>query len=105
VTGVAVAVRTAQSPTSKSRPCEECANYSMAVTITVTDGRITGTTVAYSPSPGESQAYASTANNRLRSSILTAQTWNLGRVSGATYSGNAWELSVKDAMSKAGLAV
>jgi uncharacterized protein with FMN-binding domain len=106
-TGVAVAVRTAQTPTTKSSSCGECANYTIAVTITVAGGRITKTTVAYNPSPGGSQSYASSANNKLSSPLVNAQTqtWNLGRVSGATYSGNAWELSVKDAMAKAGLPV
>jgi hypothetical protein len=104
-TGASIDVRTAQSPTTKSQPCGDCASYAISVTITVSSGRITATSVAYSRSPGESQTYASSANNKLKSSILTAQTWNLGRVSGATYSGNAWELSVRDAMSKAGLPV
>jgi uncharacterized protein with FMN-binding domain len=77
------------------------------VTITVSNGKITATSVAYSSSPGGSQSYASSANNQLKSAIVNAnpQTWNLGKVSGATYAGNAWELSVKDAMSKAGLPV
>jgi uncharacterized protein with FMN-binding domain len=106
-TGVTVAVRTAQSPTIKSGPCGECANYTIAVTITVSSGRITKTSVAYNPSPGGSQSYANSANNKLNSALVNAQaqTWNLGRVSGATYAGNAWELSVKDAMAKAGLPV
>jgi uncharacterized protein with FMN-binding domain len=102
-TGMYVAVKTAQSPTTKSSPCGECHNYSMAVTITVSGGRITGTSVSYNTSPGSSQSYASRAVNSLSSKVLSSQTWNLGRVSGATYSGNAWELSVRDAMSKAGL--
>ena len=76
----------------------------MSVTITVTGGKITKTVTAYSTWPGSSQSYASKATNALSSKVLSAQTWNLGRVSGATYSGNAWELSVKSAMSKAGLA-
>jgi len=105
VTGAAIAVRTAQSPTAKSGSCRECEDYTVAVTITVSNGRITATSVAYNRSPGASQSYASSANNKLKSSILSAQKWNLGRVSGATYSGNAWELSVKDAMAKAGLPV
>lgn len=104
-TGVGVAVPTAQSPTVKSSPCGDCANYAISVSIVVSGGRITSTSVSYSTSPGASQTYASTANNQLKASILTAQTWNLGRVSGATYAGNAWELSVKDAMTKAGLPV
>jgi uncharacterized protein with FMN-binding domain len=105
VTGAAIAVRTAESPTTKSSSCGECANYTISVTLTVSGGRITRTSVAYNPSPGGSQSYASRANNQLSQSILTAQTWNLGRVSGATYAGNAWELSAKDAMSRAGLSV
>jgi hypothetical protein len=73
----------------------------------VSNGKITSTSVAYNPSPGGSQNFANRANTQLSSSILTAspQTWNLGRVSNATYAGNAWELSAKDAMSKAGLPV
>jgi uncharacterized protein with FMN-binding domain len=105
VTGAAIAVRTAEAPTARSSPCGNCANYSISVTITVTNGRITSTTVSYNPSPGESQLFANQANSQLSQSILTAQTWNLGRVSGATYAGNAWEQSARDAMSKAGLPV
>ncbi len=105
VKGMAVAVRTAQSPTNKSNPCGECHNYSISVTITVTGGRVTSASASYNTSPGASQSYASRANSSLSQKILSSQTWQLGRVSGATYSGNAWELSVKDAMSKAGLPV
>jgi hypothetical protein len=104
-TGTAVRVITAQSPSVKSQPCGECHDYTISVTITVSGGRVSATSVAYNPSPGGSLSYASRANNALSSAILTAQTWNLGRVSGATYAGNAWELSVKDAMGKAGLPV
>jgi uncharacterized protein with FMN-binding domain len=105
VTGAAIAVRTAQSPTTKSSSCGECANYTISVTVTVSGGKITKAAVTYNSSPGGSQSYANSANSKLSQTILTAQTWNLGRVSGATYAGNAWELSVKDAMSKAGLPV
>jgi uncharacterized protein with FMN-binding domain len=103
VTGIAVAVKTAQSPTAKSSSCRECHDYTMAVTITVSGGRITSAKVAYNTSPGSSLSYANRAANSLNQKVLTAQTWNLGRVSGATYSGNAYELSLKDAMAKAGL--
>ncbi len=103
VTGVAVAVRTAQSPTTKSSPCGECHDYTISVTITVTAGKVTSASASYNTSPGASLSYANKANTSLSRSILSAQTWNLGRVSGATYSGNAWELSVKDALSRAGL--
>jgi uncharacterized protein with FMN-binding domain len=103
VTGAAIAVQTARSPTTKSSSCGDCHDYSMSVTITVTGGRITKATVAYNPPPGGSISYANKATNVLSPKILTAQTWNLGPVSGATYSGNAFELSVKDAMVKAGL--
>ncbi|HEY7224426.1 MAG TPA: hypothetical protein VH561_12675 [Micromonosporaceae bacterium] len=106
VTGAAFAVRTAQTPTTKSSSCRDCEDYTIAVTITVSGGRITGTSVTYNPRPGgESGSLASRANSKLSQSILSAQTWNLGRVSGATYCGNAWELSVRDAMNKAGLPV
>jgi hypothetical protein len=105
VTGVAVAVITAQSPSPKSQPCSECHDYTIAVTITVSGGRITSAGATYNPSPGGSLYYADKADTVLKSAILTAQTWNLGRVSGATYAGNAWELSVKDAMSRAGMTV
>jgi uncharacterized protein with FMN-binding domain len=103
VTGAWVAVKTAQSPTPKSSPCGDCHAYSMAVTITVTGGRITAASAAYNTSPGSSLSYASRANGTLSTKVLSAQTWNLGRVSGATYSGNAFELSLRDAMGKAGL--
>jgi hypothetical protein len=103
VTGGAVAVITAQSPNSKSSPCGPCHDYSISVTITVSNGRITSAQAAFNPSPGASLSYASRADSALRQTILSAQTWNLGRVSGATYSANAWELSVRDAMAKAGL--
>jgi uncharacterized protein with FMN-binding domain len=102
-TGVAVAVKTAQSPTVKSSSCGDCHDYAMSITIKVAAGRITSASVAYNTSPGASQSYATKAATALSQSILSAQTWNLGRVSGATYSGNAFELSVKDAMAKAGL--
>ncbi|MGE5827943.1 MAG: hypothetical protein ACM30G_06195, partial [Micromonosporaceae bacterium] len=72
-------------------------------TITVTGGRITGASVAYNTSPGASLSYFSRAKSTLSPKVLSAQTWNLGRVSGATYSGNAFELSLRDAMGKAGL--
>jgi uncharacterized protein with FMN-binding domain len=104
-TGAAIAVKTATSPTAKSSLCGECHDYAISVTITVAGGRITKTSVAYSTSPGSSQSYANSANTKLSQSVLTAQTWTLGRVSGATYAGNAWELSAKNAMSKAGLPV
>jgi uncharacterized protein with FMN-binding domain len=103
VTGAAVAVKTAQSPTTKSSSCRECHDYTMAVTITVSGGRITSARVAYNPSPGSSLSYANRAANSLNQKVLSAQGWNLGRVSGATYSGNAYELSLKDAMARAGL--
>jgi uncharacterized protein with FMN-binding domain len=104
-TGTAIAVKTAQSPTSKSSACGDCHDYTMSVTIKVSGGRITATSVAYNTSPGASQSYASRANSSLSQTILSKQTWSLGRVSGATYSGNAWEQSVRDAMAKAGLPV
>jgi uncharacterized protein with FMN-binding domain len=105
-TGMAVAIKTATSPNAPRSGCGSCHTYSITVTITVTGGRVTAATAAYSPQPsGESLQLANKANNTLRASVLTQQSWNLGRVSGATYSANAWELSVKDAMSKAGLPV
>jgi len=103
VTGTAVAVKTAQSPNAKSSSCRECHDYTTTVTITVSGGRITSAKVAYDPYPGRSLSYATRATNSLNQKVLTAQTWNLGRVSGATYSANAYELSLKDAMAKAGL--
>jgi len=102
-TGTAVAVRTAQSPSSLPSACRECRDYTMAVTITVSRGRITSATVAYEPSPGVSLSGANRASGALNQKVLVAQAWNLGRVSGATYSANAYELSLKDAMIKAGL--
>jgi uncharacterized protein with FMN-binding domain len=104
-TGSAIAVRTAESPTTKSSSCGDCADYSISVTITVSGGRITTTSVSYNPSPGGSSSYASRANSQLSQSILSSQTWNLGRVSGATYAGNAWEQSARSAMQQAGLPV
>ena len=101
--GVAVAVKTAQSPNPRSSQCGDCHNYSMSVTITVSNGQIVNATVAYNPAPGESLRYADKATNTLSPKILGVQTWMLGNVSGATYSANAFELSVKDAMAKAGL--
>jgi hypothetical protein len=103
VTGAAIAVRTAQSPTAKAAICGACADYSIAVTLTVSGGRVTKASASYSPSPGASQSFADKADMRLRPAILSAQTWNLGPVSRATYAGNAWELSAKDAMARAGL--
>jgi hypothetical protein len=69
----------------------------------VSGGRVTNASAIYDPSPGGSQSFANRANSQLSQRILSSQTWNLGRVSGATYAGNAWELSAKDAMSQAGL--
>jgi uncharacterized protein with FMN-binding domain len=105
VTGAYVAVPTAESPTSKSSSCGDCHNYSISVTLTISGGRITQATTSYSTSPAGSQRYADQATNQLQPAILSSQTWNLGRVSGATYAGNAWEQSARDAMSKAGLPV
>jgi hypothetical protein len=101
--GAAVAVVTAQSPNSKSGPCGDCHDYAMSVTITISNGQITNASVAYNPDPGESQRYADKAANTLSPKILSAQSWQLGNVSGATYSANAFELSVKNAMNQAGL--
>jgi hypothetical protein len=101
--GAPVAVVTAQSPNNRSRPCGDCHDYSMAVTITISNGRITNASVAYNPGPAQSQRYADKATNTLSQKILSAQSWQLGSVSGATYSANAFELSVKDAMNQAGL--
>jgi FMN-binding domain len=103
-TGMAVDVTTAQSPNARSRPCGDCHDYSTAVTITVSNGQITDVSVAYNPGPAESQRYADRATNSLRPKLLSAQSWQLGNVSGATYSANAFELSVQDAMNQAGLA-
>jgi uncharacterized protein with FMN-binding domain len=105
VTGAYVAVPTAESPTSKSSSCGDCHNYSISVTLTISGGRITKATTSYNTSPAGSQRYADQATNQLQPAILSSQTWNLGRVSGATYAGNAWEQSARDAMSKAGLPV
>jgi uncharacterized protein with FMN-binding domain len=105
-TGTAVAIKTATSPNAPRSGCGSCHTYSISVTITVSAGRITKATAVFSPQPsGESLSDANKANNSLSASILTKQTWNLGPVSGATYACNAWELSAKDAMSKAGLPV
>jgi uncharacterized protein with FMN-binding domain len=105
VTGAYIAVPTAQSPTSKSSSCGDCHNYSISVTLTISGGRITQATTSYNTSPAGSQRYADQAASQLQPAILSSQTWNLGRVSGATYAGNAWEQSARDAMSKAGLPV
>jgi uncharacterized protein with FMN-binding domain len=105
VTGAYIAVPTAQSPTSRSSSCGDCHNYSIAVTLTVSGGRITQATTSYNTSPAGSQRYADQAASQLQPAILSSQTWNLGQVSGATYAGNAWEQSARDAMSKAGLPV
>ncbi len=102
-TGMAVAVKTAQSPTTKSSPCGDCHDYAISVTITVSGGRITAATASFSTSLGGSQSYANRACNALNPAVVSSQTWSLGRVSGATYSSNAWELSARDAMAKAGL--
>jgi uncharacterized protein with FMN-binding domain len=105
VSGAYVSVPTAESPTSKSSSCGDCHNYSISVTLTISNGRITSATTSYNTSPAGSQRYADMAANQLQPAIVSAQTWNLGRVSGATYAGNAWEQSARDAMSKAGLPV
>jgi len=102
-TGAWVSVPTAQSPSTKSSRCGDCHNYSMAVTITVSGGRITAASVSYNTDPGGSTNYYNRAVNALKPKTLGATTWNLGKVSGATYSGNAYELSLRDAMSKAGM--
>jgi uncharacterized protein with FMN-binding domain len=98
-------VPTAKSPTTKSSTCGDCHNYSISVTLTISNGRITQATTSYNTSPAGSLRYASQAANKLQPAIVSAQSWNLGRVSGATYSGNAWEQSARDAMSKAGLPI
>ena len=104
-TGAPVDVRTAQSPAVKASICGACADYSVSVTLTVSGGRIVRASASYNPSPGSSQGFADRADSQLSQSILTGQTWNLGPVSRATYAGNAWELSAKDAMTRAGLKV
>jgi uncharacterized protein with FMN-binding domain len=105
VTGSAIAVKTAQTPTAKSTTCGDCHDYTITVTLTITDGKITAASTSYNTSPGASLSYYNRAVSALQPKIVGATTWNLGRVSGATYSGNAWELSAQSAMSKAGLPV
>jgi hypothetical protein len=101
--GASIAVKTAQSPSPKSGSCGDCHNYSMSVTISVSNGQITSVSAAYNTGPGASLTYYNRAVNNLSPKVLSSQAWNLGKVSSATYSGNAFELSLKDAMSKAGL--
>jgi major membrane immunogen (membrane-anchored lipoprotein) len=100
-------VPNATSPNARSGPCGDCENYSITVTITVSNGRITGASSSYSPSPsGTSGSDANKASTALASKIVTAQTWNMGKpVSGATYALNAWEQSARGAMQAAGLPV
>jgi hypothetical protein len=105
-TGAAVSVPTAVSPNAKSGQCGDCHNYAISVTLTVSNGRITAASYAYSTSPAGSQSYADRASNALQSQILSAQTWNMGKpVSGCTYAVNAWEQSARSAMQAAGLPV
>jgi major membrane immunogen (membrane-anchored lipoprotein) len=93
------------SPNAKSGTCSACASYTITVTLTLSNGRITSATYAYSPTPGgESKSDADRASSALASKIVTAQTWNMGKpVSGATYALNAWEQSARSAMQAAGL--
>lgn len=105
-TGAAIAVRSASSPTAPRGGCGSCETYTIAVTITVSGGRITAATAVLSPTPGgESGQDANNAKKGLLPKVLSSQTWNVGHVSSATYASNALELSAKDAMSKAGLPV
>jgi uncharacterized protein with FMN-binding domain len=98
-------VPTATSPNAKGGTCGDCHNYAISVTLTVSGGKITAASYSYSTSPAGSQRYADQACQQLQSQILTAQTWNMGPVSGATYAANAFEQSARSAMQAAGLPV
>jgi hypothetical protein len=105
VTGNAIRVITATSPNAPVDNCDNCHDYTITVTLTITGGKITAATSSYNVNPGKSLSYYTDAATYLQKKILTAKTWNLGPYSGATYAANAWELSAKSAMSKAGLPV
>jgi uncharacterized protein with FMN-binding domain len=88
ITGNAFAASTAKSPT-----CGECSG-NMQVRITVTGTHIDSiTTIQQSNRP------LSTAST-LTAQALSAQSANVGNVSGATYSSLAWKQSLQSAISQ-----
>jgi uncharacterized protein with FMN-binding domain len=88
ITGNAVAASTAKSPT-----CGECSG-NMQVRITVTGTHIDSiTTIQQSNRP------LSTAST-LTAQALSAQSANVGNISGATYSSLAWKQSLQSAISQ-----
>lgn len=105
VTGAAYSVPNANSPLNTGRTCGDCANYSIVVTLTIVNGKVTNATMSYSGSPGDSASFAQRAQKQLSVAIVGTAKWNLGKVTRATYAGNAWEMSARDALAKAGLPV
>jgi len=74
-------------------------------TITVTAGKITGVTMVQSGnSDGTSRQISGYALPLLISAVLQQQTWNVGYVSGASYTTQGFEGTVQSAMQAAGLA-
>jgi uncharacterized protein with FMN-binding domain len=88
ITGTAVAARTAKSPN-----CSECSG-NMQVRIVVTGKHIDSiSTIQQSNRPGS-------VVSKLTPLALSAQSANVGNVSGATYSALAWEQSLQSAINQ-----
>ena len=78
-------------------------NYQAAITIAA--GKITNISMLQSGrSDGTSQQISGYALPQLISAVLQQQKANVGYVSGASYTSQGFEASVKDAMTQAGLA-
>jgi len=88
ITGTAVAARTAKTPN-----CGECSG-NMQVRIVVTGKHIDSiSTIQQSNRPGNTAS-------KLTPLALSAQSSNVGNVSGATYSALAWEQSLQSAINQ-----
>jgi uncharacterized protein with FMN-binding domain len=73
----------------------------VTVTITVSGGRMTGVSAAYATSSSESRQISNAAFPTLRQEALTAQSARIATVSGATYTSNAYKVSLQSALDKA----
>ena len=78
-------------------------NYQAEITITA--GKITNIAMLQSGAgDGTSRQISGYALPQLINAVLQQQTYNVGYVSGASYTSQGFEASVQDAMAQAGLA-
>jgi uncharacterized protein with FMN-binding domain len=73
----------------------------ITVVITVSGGRITAVTASCGHVPGESSDICTAAVRTLRPAVLSRQSANVETVSGATYTSNAYRVSLQSALDKA----